>query len=134
MDAIKFLAHGGSPQHAYSWALSPSSSLPPGTTVDPRTGVMYQTGPLAAGKYTFRLDVSDGLSTVTASFSLELHVYKRGEAFGCGGPGFWQGCPSFWCNLLTDAKAGAGYGASLAVMGGKPPYTWSLATGSLPPD
>lgn len=133
------IAFGGAPLSGYTWTISSLSAFPSGTTVSSLTGVFNGTGgkfALAPGLYPFRVDVSDGTSS--ASGTITLIVEEANSSTVDGIPGV--GCPEavlqqgpWFSNLLPSAKAGSPYGASLWVMGGTPPYTWSLATGTLPP-
>jgi hypothetical protein len=78
------------------------------------------------GSFFFTMNVTDGTQTATSTFNLVVESSSL-----CGAEVFQQsGLPTI---PLPDATAGFGYGAQLFVGGGTPPYTWSLATGALPP-
>ncbi|GAC1453882.1 MAG: hypothetical protein PVSMB6_08890 [Steroidobacteraceae bacterium] len=59
---------------------------------------------------------------------------------GCGGGGGYGGGggggglpPATTTTSLADGVVNQSYGATLAATGGRTPYTWSIATGALPP-
>ncbi|MGA8849072.1 MAG: Ig domain-containing protein [Dehalococcoidia bacterium] len=78
------------------------------------------------------MEVSDGTSTATRSVTFVVTTASSAPSDGIPMPGCpealfqqWQGVPSF---ALDDANANKPYGASLFVMGGIPPYSWSEDT------
>ncbi len=107
-------AGGKSP---YSWSVS-SGSLPPGLTLDPATGAVSGT-PTSAGSFGFTVQATDsGAPARTASKSLSISVAAQ---------------LAITTSALPDAAVGQAYSQTLAATGGTPPYTWSVASGSLPP-
>jgi hypothetical protein len=112
-----------------------------GTTVNSSTGVFSSTvtgstlyTDLSAAKpgKSFTVSVSDGpsIGASTATGTVTMNVSTVSSAPSNGVPGV--GCPFavFQQNLgssfaLDDAYANKPYGATLFVMGGTPPYSWS---------
>ncbi len=127
------IAYGGAPAIGYGWTVSSGSSLPPQTTVDSINGVFHRLDKFSnppPGNYTFKMDVTDGTSTATGTFFIEVTSSLDG---GCTEkPVLMQNVNIDVVNL-PDAKVGEAYGAGLFAMGGKAPYRWSIATGKLPP-
>ncbi|MFA5862354.1 MAG: Ig domain-containing protein [Candidatus Thermoplasmatota archaeon] len=131
------IALGGTPFSGYTWTLSSRSAFPAGTTVAALTGVFNATNGSAlhkAGTQSFDMTVSDGSTTATGTFTLRVSTTSPSNSASPGCPtAVLQQRLDIATNVLPDAKTGAGYGASLFVMGGEPPYAWSRATGDLPP-
>jgi hypothetical protein len=123
------IAWGGSPASGYTWTLSSGSSFPAGTTVDPLTGIFHGTGgALVEGTHSFGMTVSDGSTTANGTFTFVAGFDNSGV---CGSAVFEQSHLDQF--TLPDAAAGSGYGAALYADGdGALPWTWSLATGTLP--
>jgi hypothetical protein len=124
------IAWGGAPSSGYTWSVTPGSTFPVGTTVDPLTGIFHGNGSgLTAGNYNLNMTVSDGSTTATGTIPLAVSTDTSGV---CATTVFEQSHqPNF---SLLDATAASGYGASLYADGdGVTPWTWSLATGALPP-
>ena len=100
----------------YTWSLA-SGSLPAGLTLDPSTGTITGT-PAAPGTSTFTVTVTDSANpAATATATLTIAVTEPLKVTTTSLPG---------------AIAGVPYSATLAASGGAAPYTWSLASGSLP--
>jgi hypothetical protein len=74
------------------------------------------------------MNVTDGSQTATASFPLTVNTVNSPNL--CAVAVFQQ---DNFDTTLPDANAGSGYGAALFALGGTPPFSWSLATGDLPP-
>jgi hypothetical protein len=127
VDAETLIAFGGTPLSGYAWTLQTGSTFPPGATVDSLTGVFHSNGAAPTfGTFNFNMTVSDGTNTASGSFQLVVS-----SSTPCGFSVFQQS--SLTTFSLPNGSAGAGYGSGLFVVGGTPPYSWGLATGSLPP-
>ena len=128
VDSETLRAYGGAPLSGYTWTVASLSALPPGTAVDPLTGIFHSSGgKLVSGTYTFDMTVSDGSRTATGTFTF---VVNTGEIVPVAV--FQQPAVSFI--PLPDANTGYGYGASLWALGNDTlPWSWYLATGELPP-
>ena len=98
----------------YTYAVT-TGSLPPGLTLDPTTGVISGT-PAATGSTTFTVTSTDADGR-TASASLIVVV---------------SGPPSVTTPSLVGADNGTAYSQTLAGTGGTGPYTWAVASGTLP--
>src|SRR5918993_987153 len=106
----------------YLWTLS-SGNLPPGLTLDAASGLISGT-PSASGSYAFTAQVADAQSPPdTASRTLSITV----SAPPAPPP------PNITTTSLPDARRNKSYSRTLQATGGVAPYTWSLASGALPP-
>lgn len=114
----KDLQAGGGKQ-PFTWALvPPNRGLPPGLTLNSSTGRIAGT-PTQSGSFPFAYKVTDSCgNSLTANCSIPINPPLSTPT----------------CNQLClyDGLALNG-GALFSVSGGKPPYTWSQATG-LPPN
>lgn len=133
VNGLTLLASGGSPLSGYTWTLSNLSTYPPGTTVDPLTGIFHgTTSSVVPGTYTFNMTVSDGSTQASGSFT--FYVTSTSSSLGCGAEAFEQ--LSLQQVPLPDAVPGHAYGASLFAAGigddAVTPLTWTLASGALP--
>ena len=109
-------ATGGVPP--YTWSVT-AGSPPAGLTLAAATGILSGT-PSAAGSSTFTIRVSDSQSTpgsVTKEFALTVQPPPLAITTA---------------STLPQGVVGTAYSRTLAATGGIPPYTWSVATGSLP--
>lgn len=133
--AESLVAVGGSPHPGYTWTLSNLSAYPPGTTVEPPTGIFkWSGGTLLPGQYTFDMTVSDGLTTAQGTFTFEVEDQRNGGLCACPADQLSQSS----VNYLPNATAGHAYGATMFVDAGCPkpkylPLTWSISAGQLPP-
>jgi hypothetical protein len=98
----------------YSWSIT-AGALPEGLALDAATGMISGT-PAREASSGFTVQVSDsGSSRATRPFSIAVT-----RALAVVTP------------VLPGGTAGAGYSQKLSATGGVPPYTWAIATGSLP--
>lgn len=99
----------------YAWSVV-GGALPAGLTISPASGAISGT-PTAQGNFNFTVQVADAANNVaTAQASIAVN------------------------SLLTlaggqqpEGAVGQAYTTSLTAAGGTLPYTWSIASGSLPP-
>jgi hypothetical protein len=105
-------AAGGTPP--YQWTIV-SGSLAPGLALSPEDGAITGT-PSATGTFAFTVQLADSASSKTTG-QLTLTVE----------PGLTLTTAS-----LAAGNAGASYSQALSASGGTPPYSWSLASGTLP--
>ena len=113
--SVKLAASGG--LTPYTWSIA-SGSLPAGLKLHAATGVISGT-PVSGGASTFTAQVSDAENppaTRSATFSLGIEATTLQVTTA----------------TVPGALAGEPYSATLAASGGVAPYTWSLASGSLP--
>ena len=102
---------GGVP--AYTWGIS-SGNLPQGLSVSP-SGVISGI-PVVSGTFSFVLQLTDSRSTASTR-ALSLSIYDP---------------LVITTAQLFNATSGSAYSAVLAASGGVGPYTWDVASGSLP--
>ena len=108
-------ASGGTPP--YSWSVT-SGTLPAGLTLS-AAGLLSGT-PTAATTVTFDIQVSDsGSQKISKSLSITINAAPVSVTITTASP-------------LPSGTAGAAYSQTLTVTGGAAPYTWSVATGTLP--
>lgn len=110
-------ASGG--QAPYSnWTLT-SGSLPPGISIDPSTGTLNGT-PTTLGVFTFGVTVRDNSGNISPAKAFTLSVVAPALTFITG-------------PALPGATRNINAAYQLGVVGGNPPYSWTLASGNLPP-
>lgn len=115
----------------YHWAMDSGSSLPAGlmlTTVG-SDGQLRGT-PTAAGSYSFSIKMTDARD-VAAYRTFTLTVSPALSGIDLTSPPSLP--PSITTSVLAGGTVGSGYSASLSATGGATPYSWNLASGSLPP-
>ena len=99
----------------YTWSLL-SGALPAGLTLS--SGGTIAGTPTVAGSFTFTVGVADSAPTpATASVQLGLTI---------------AGKVTIMTTFLPAGPVNAAYSATLSAVGGVTPYTWTLASGSLP--
>lgn len=100
----------------YTWSIA-SGSLPAGLSLS-TSGAITGT-PTAAGNSSFTVRVTDAQSPAqSATLSLSLVVNAATLVVST--------------SSLADGAVGVAYNVSLAATGGTAPYSWSIASGSLP--
>ena len=128
-------ASGGIAPYTWGWVATAGSSLPPGLTLSPNTGVISGIS-TTVGFYSFTLTVSDSESP-PAQFSANytITVIQAGGLLITSGtlPGGKVGFPYGGFHVILGEQF---YGFILGAAGGTQPYsfTWAAASGSsLPP-
>jgi hypothetical protein len=104
----------------YRWART-SGTLPAGLSLNTLTGAITGT-PTAAGASTFAVHVTDAqVPATSASKSLVISIAAQYAPL------------VITTTTLPDARVGRDYLQAVRATGGLNPYTWSLASGVLPP-
>jgi uncharacterized repeat protein (TIGR01451 family) len=98
----------------FTWSIA-SGSLPGGVTLNTSTGLLSGT-PTAAGTFNFSVKVTDSAALSDTKATSITIIPGPSLSFPTPPPG--------WTHTL--------YNQTLTVSGGTSPYTWSLASGSLP--
>ncbi|HNG34290.1 MAG TPA: putative Ig domain-containing protein, partial [Blastocatellia bacterium] len=103
------------------WTLGPGGPLPPGLTLNQTTGSLSGT-PTQAGTFMFSVKYGEPFNTCSATQNYTLTVEAA------------VNCPTITLVTpgLLPGKVGALYTGSLTAMGGVPPHTFSLMSGTLP--
>jgi hypothetical protein len=96
-----------------TWSLA-SGTLPPGITLG-ANGILSGT-PTSVGSFTFTVQVTDGISTTTASFTIQVSLVPL----------------TFTSNTMPTASSGRPYSQPLPVVGGTKPYNATVTSGTLP--
>ncbi|MGA8102224.1 MAG: putative Ig domain-containing protein, partial [Candidatus Acidiferrales bacterium] len=102
----------------YTWSIS-SGAIPTGLTLG-AAGVISGT-PATAGTFSFVAEVADSASpkhTTTKSLSVEISAAAAAL--------------EITTTSLAAGKDDTAYSTTLSAIGGKTPYTWSVASGTLP--
>jgi hypothetical protein len=110
---LPLAATGGS--SPYTWAVM-AGALPPGLALNPVSGLLAG-APSATGAVTVTVTVTDAQSH-KADKVMTITVLPPPLDLMTG--------------QLITGQQGLAYNQQLAAAGGKPPYTWSIATGALP--
>ncbi|MGC2197898.1 MAG: Ig domain-containing protein [Terriglobales bacterium] len=128
-------ASGGIAPYRWDWVATAGSSLPPGLTLTPNTGVISGIPP-TIGSYSFTITVTDSESP-PAQFSANFAIYvvRAGELLITTGPlpGGLVGLPYGGHHFIDSWQF---FGFPLGAAAGTPPYNWSWAAAlgsSLPP-
>jgi uncharacterized delta-60 repeat protein len=103
----------------YALALATGSTLPAGLTLNPATGVISGT-PTATGNSTFTIQATSGTCTGSQTYTLTAGTFT---------------CPTDFAvavGNLPPAVIGTPYTGNFTATGGTAPYTYSLASGTLP--
>lgn len=124
---VKMYARGGAPEHSngdYRFRLAEGSVLPDGLLLDSISGVIQGNGYLSKlreGSEEFQINVSDGVNTASAKCTFN-RIYVNRE-IKINVPVMQFSSPE--TNLHIDLSTGS-YGVSLTMLGGNPPYKFSL--------
>jgi hypothetical protein len=113
--SLQLTGAGGTPP--YTWAMS-NGTLPLGLTLDASTG-RISGKPTAIGTSTFIVRITDSTSTTAVSDTLKIAVNAGPLVITSIGE-------------LTGGRVNIDYTHQLVGAGGSPPYTWTLASGTLP--
>jgi hypothetical protein len=100
-----------------TWSVSPGG-LPPGLTLNASSGAITGT-PTQSGVWTFTVQVSDTAGHTASSRALTINVVAG---------------LTITTTSLPNGTVGVAYSQQLAAIGGATPYSWSVQTGSLPPN
>ena len=128
-------ATGGIAPYRWDWIATGNSSLPPGLTLAPSTGVISGI-PSTIGFYSFTITVTDSESPpAQSSADFAIPVTQPGELLITSGPlpGGLVGFPYGGHHFVGQWQF---YGFPLGAAAGTPPYSWSWAAApgsSLPP-
>jgi hypothetical protein len=106
---------GGTP---YTWFVA-AGALPAGLSLHPQSGVISGTPP-SYGSSTFTVQVTDA-QTPAAIATQSLTIIINAAALQIS------------TTSLPSARVGKTYNQTLTAVGGVKPYTWQVASGSLPP-
>ncbi len=112
--SVTLQAGGGTPP--YTWSLA-AGALPPGLALSASTGVISGT-PTTAATTSFTVRATDS-GTPGQSATRALSIEVKPALF-------------IQTSSLPAATASQPYSATLQATGGSPPYTWAIASGSLP--
>jgi len=118
-NAVLSASGGSAPYH---WSLS-SGSLPNGIFLTSSTGVIAGMA-TQSGKFPFTVQAQDSSSPVKTAkhkYTLSVSTSNSGSSV------------SITTNSMPAATVGTAYSKTLSATGGTSPYTWGIASGSLPP-
>ena len=102
----------------YTWTIT-SGALPAGIKLNASTGALAGTPTAAANNSPLIFRVTDSSApALTQTVNLTLTISPAALSIST--------------SLLPAGQVGTGYSATLAATGGVTPYTWSLASGTLP--
>ncbi len=114
--SYQLLFAGGVPPRTWSMG---TGSLPPGLTLDANSGVISG-APTQVGTSIFTVRLTDATQTTATSQPMQITVVPGPLVIVTTGD-------------LTKGTVSSAYSFTLQKLGGASPYTWSLASGSLPP-
>ena len=104
----------------YTWSVA-TGSLPPGISLASTTGLLSGAPTGTAQLYTFMISVTDsGSPPQSATASLGITVVAH------------SGALQIDTAALPGGEVGQAYSATLSATGGTTPYSWNIASGTLP--
>jgi hypothetical protein len=106
------VASGGTSPYTYAIA----SGLPPGLSLNTSTGAITGT-PTTAGSFSFTVKVTDGAGAAATTNGCQITINRAIVSVACPGGG----------------EVGQAYSSNLTASGAASPYTYAIASGSLPP-
>jgi len=109
-------AYGGTTP--YTWSIN-KGTLPPGLNLDSGTGIISGM-PTTGGHSTFTVKVSDNSTPVKSDKQRYTVTVTGNETL------------LITTTDMVDGVEGTAYNATVLVLGGIPPYTWSIIHGNLP--
>ena len=109
-------AYGGTTP--YTWSIN-KGTLPPGLNLDSGTGIISGM-PTTGGDSTFTVKVSDNSTPVKSDKQRYTVTVTGNETL------------LITTTDMVDGVEGTAYNATVLVLGGIPPYTWSIIHGNLP--
>jgi hypothetical protein len=109
-------AYGGTTP--YTWSIN-KGTLPAGLSLDSGTGIISGM-PTTGGDSTFTVEVSDNSTPVKSDKQRYTIAIAGNETL------------LITTTDMADGVEGAVYNATVLVLGGLPPYTWSIIHGNLP--
>ena len=109
-------ASGGLPPYTFSIA---AGSLPTGLSLNPSTGAITGT-PTAAGTFAFTAQVVDSRGNLAGTATSSCNITIAPPPL------------TATCAAATTGQVNVPYSSSIVPSGGTPPYTFALASGSLP--
>jgi len=126
--SVSLAASGGQTKPPYSWSLAKEDRLPPGLRLS-SAGVISGT-PTLARPYAY--DFSIGVADSTRHHLHGIPVQKAAKRLSITIKPPAVAPLSITTTSLPAGTVKVAYSASLAAIGGKTPYSWSIISGSLP--
>jgi len=109
-------AYGGTTP--YTWSIN-KGTLPAGLSLDSGTGIISGM-PMTGGDSTFTVKVSDNSTPIKSDKQRYTITIAGNETL------------IITTTDMADGVEGTAYNVTVLALGGKPPYTWSIAGGKLP--
>jgi len=123
--SINLAAIGGT--QPYKWKIT-EGTLPPGLRLDPHQGAISGAS-TQEGAYRFKVRVAESGKGKTGALERELGVRITPQSIAADAGGMALRINT---DKLASAVVGSPYSVTLAAIGGKQPYSWSVG-GELPP-